>query len=720
MALAAAVLAPAPAHAGSLDIEAWLDRPGVRLVAVELYASWCAPCVAAVPRWKALHDRYRDAGLRLVVIVTQDPKGGLVNPGWTPDETIRDDDGTIADALGAQGELPSAYLWSWQGELLARQGQVGDVEAAIEAWMAGAQRVAVQGAPGGEPLVRLVEAEVARSGKLDVIADPEARAAVRRAYARRLAARPADEVARCEAGGRLTERSVLTARVIDAAGAPRLQLALLSVERGCMVEHAVAPWRADRQEASVAEAVATITRALRRQLAVPRQATSSRAEVTPFPGDDGSRIVNPPVDDTGFLLVTSEPSRAEVTLNGERVGATPFQAELMAGDYVVVCNKSALYASGRQRIRLSRKGAKVHMSLAPQYGVLEVTSDPPGAAISVDDEPTGEVAPHTFPPKRAGVYQVSGSLPLHVPARAEVTLADGALTEVLLKLAPNHGALLVRSEPPGLPVSIDGAEAQLQTPARVARLAAGLHRVEVRSPGHLPQEAYVTVEAGEQAELSFAMKPRTGLLKATATRLRDGETEPVAAAVWIDGARRTETTPFKATLPIGEHRVEIRGPGGQAHAEAITIAEGRVATVQARLAPSASSVAAPPAVTAAPSASSVAAPPAVTAAPPESSAAGGWIAGLGGAVLAGGVLATVLGQTTLEQDAQRAGSSEALDRAAAIMDGATTGGVVAMAAGGALVVVGLVVLSWGEGEGAVARVHPGPDGGARVSIGGRF
>ena len=71
LALVSAPLQQASAQP-SLDLAAWLGRPGVRLVAVEFYATWCKPCMEAVPRWKALHEKYRDQGLRLIVVSTQD------------------------------------------------------------------------------------------------------------------------------------------------------------------------------------------------------------------------------------------------------------------------------------------------------------------------------------------------------------------------------------------------------------------------------------------------------------------------------------------------------------------------------------------------------------------------------------------------------------------------------------------------------------------------
>src|SRR5687767_1466197 len=91
------------AHAGQgLDIDAWLTKPGVRLVAVEFYATWCKPCMDAVPRWKALHEKYRGQGLRLVVVASQDPKAGCVSPGWSPDDIVCDDEGTLTERFAAK------------------------------------------------------------------------------------------------------------------------------------------------------------------------------------------------------------------------------------------------------------------------------------------------------------------------------------------------------------------------------------------------------------------------------------------------------------------------------------------------------------------------------------------------------------------------------------------------------------------------------------------
>lgn len=270
-----------PADAQGLDVQAWLRRPGVKLLAVEFYATWCKPCMAAVPRWKALHERYRKDGLRLVVIATQDPQGGCVNPGWNPDEIVCDDDGQLAARLGA-ASLPSAFLWSWQGELLVRQGHVDSVESKIVDWLGTTPRVdvVVEKVVGGTGLSKqalsdLVRARLRDADKLTVVATAAERkqldAVRRKSFDQRY-----DDKSRCEIGMELSPSSLLQ---VSVTGKRRklLRLGLLSLERGCLVASAVVDWNKRKPAVAVAEGVATLMGKLRSRPKMPwSQGSSSR------------------------------------------------------------------------------------------------------------------------------------------------------------------------------------------------------------------------------------------------------------------------------------------------------------------------------------------------------------------------------------------------------------------------------------------------------------
>ena len=157
-----------------LDVAQWLNRPNVKVIAVEFYATWCSPCMEAVPRWKALHERYRKQGFRLVVVNTLDPGGQCKSVGWNPDGYVCDLDGRIANAFGVGGGLPAAFIWSWQGNLLLRAGHIDAAEGEVARYLSASPKVLIEAFDGaGAPapsLAAMVQSEVATAGKLQVVA----------------------------------------------------------------------------------------------------------------------------------------------------------------------------------------------------------------------------------------------------------------------------------------------------------------------------------------------------------------------------------------------------------------------------------------------------------------------------------------------------------------------------------------------------------------------
>lgn len=268
LALASLLAPPGIARASKgLDLESWLQKPGVRLLAVDVAATWCEPCMAELPRWRALHERYRDEGLRVVVIMSRDPKGCL-NPPWRADLVICDEDGFLTDQLGVN-ELPAKFLWRWNGKLLVSAGSdLGAVEAAIARALKDEPRVAVEVAKlppaagiGAEPLRELVRSELRKLDKLAVVATEAERSRLDALRRQSLGAR-FDSQLSCEIGAEIPANALLEAR-IDGGARGRLFLSLLSVEKGCLIEGASTEWSSARPERSVAEAVDALFSRLR-------------------------------------------------------------------------------------------------------------------------------------------------------------------------------------------------------------------------------------------------------------------------------------------------------------------------------------------------------------------------------------------------------------------------------------------------------------------------
>ena len=238
--------------------------------------------------------------------------------------------------------------------------------------------------------------------------------------------------------------------------------------------------------------------------------------------DTGRDIENPIVDETGFLFVDSKPRGAAVIINGQEKGVTPFQAELMAGRYVVLCAKGALYLPARKEVELTTRGLRLNMDLKPNFGVLEVTSDPPGASIELDGEPTGQTTPHTFKPKKAGRYKVKLTLDLYLSMTLEATLGNGRKTPL-------------------------------------------------------------SVKRGQEASLSLELKGRYGMLVVTAAVVDEGSETPAQAEVWVDGKKMDAPTPFKDRLLVGSYDVEVRAEQAREFRARVQVEEGEKTRVEARL-----------------------------------------------------------------------------------------------------------------------------------------
>ena len=161
----------------AFDLQAELSRPGVKLLVVEFYATWCKPCMEAVPKWKKLHEKYGPKGLRFIVVSIGN-NGQCSNPSWSPDRTFCDVEGAI-QAEWDVADLPQAFLYSWQGDLLAERAHVEQIEDAIERFFIETQLrfyvddIDVIGnyAVGDNPiwLKKRIVAEIRKHSKFDVL-----------------------------------------------------------------------------------------------------------------------------------------------------------------------------------------------------------------------------------------------------------------------------------------------------------------------------------------------------------------------------------------------------------------------------------------------------------------------------------------------------------------------------------------------------------------------
>ncbi len=127
------------------ELKTLLERNRGRVVVINLWATWCPPCVVEMPELQKFHDRHADAGVFLAAVsadaletleTTVEPfvqKQGLTFPVFILKEVVPDELGKM---LGAEfsGALPTTLVYTREGNLSkVWEGQIhlSDLENAV-------------------------------------------------------------------------------------------------------------------------------------------------------------------------------------------------------------------------------------------------------------------------------------------------------------------------------------------------------------------------------------------------------------------------------------------------------------------------------------------------------------------------------------------------------------------------------------------------------------
>jgi cytochrome c biogenesis protein CcmG, thiol:disulfide interchange protein DsbE len=106
-----------PRHAPPLVVEEWISAPpqtAGKLLMLEFWATWCGPCVAAIPEGNRLQERFRDD---LVVIAISDEPAQVIRGHDRPAITYTsavDTQARMARALGVRG-IPATFIIDPEG-----------------------------------------------------------------------------------------------------------------------------------------------------------------------------------------------------------------------------------------------------------------------------------------------------------------------------------------------------------------------------------------------------------------------------------------------------------------------------------------------------------------------------------------------------------------------------------------------------------------------------
>jgi len=246
----------------------------------------------------------------------------------------------------------------------------------------------------------------------------------------------------------------------------------------------------------------------------PKRVEVNLADRTPV------RLALALASDSGILDVRSEPTDAEVSVNGLPRGRTPCRVDRIAGgDQVQVSIAAEGYKSFQRMISLAAgELQQIDAVLEALPGTLRIVSIPPGARVYVDDAYKGE-ADLVLHDVKPGARRVRVERKGCGPMARTVELGRGVDQTEEFRLQPNVGTLTLVTAPADAEVLIDGqpvgrtqaaggSGAPISDPLSLEDVEEGERILLVTRKGFFDHKQPVTVVRGEVQPVHVTLKRR--------------------------------------------------------------------------------------------------------------------------------------------------------------------------------------------------------------------
>ncbi len=239
--------------------------------------------------------------------------------------------------------------------------------------------------------------------------------------------------------------------------------------------------------------------------------------------------------------------------------------------------------------RSSKKKATAAPVIIP--GQLAIDSTPQGAQVQIDGATDASwVTPFALTNLQPGQHSITVSKPGYATDTRTVTITSGNRSTTQLRLAPLMATLVVKSDPPGASIYVDGHDVTAKTPAQVS-IEKGQHVVLVRLSGYLDETMSGQFALGQTYNFSPALRQMGNVdsiktVGGKMSRLFGGKaaqagqatlsihTQPKGAQIAVNQHMLDKNSPLDVVLDPGSYVVDITLSGYAPVRKVITATKG--------------------------------------------------------------------------------------------------------------------------------------------------
>ena len=223
------------------------------------------------------------------------------------------------------------------------------------------------------------------------------------------------------------------------------------------------------------------------------------------------------LDTTGALYIRSDPSNADVILDGVYKGRTPITLNNIAAVTHILQLDHAGYYDWKSTVDVPSGGTRTITGTlnpipASNVGWIYVSSSPGGASVTLDGNPVGQT-PFSGSLKltsiQVGEHTVAVTLSGYQPFTTTTNVLPNTVSEVspILKASSPvtaKGKLSVSSVPPGANVFLDNNFMGI-SPLTSQDVSAGSHIVTIKLDGYTEYSSTTQVNAGAESTVSASL-----------------------------------------------------------------------------------------------------------------------------------------------------------------------------------------------------------------------
>lgn len=247
------------------------------------------------------------------------------------------------------------------------------------------------------------------------------------------------------------------------------------------------------------------------------------------------------------FTLSSKPAGANVRVDGQSLGATPYTGELIHGTRKISVSRKGWKPWARTIDVVAGQAVDIpDVTLAKADGLLEIVTNPPGAAITIDGRFRGEApAKITVSPDRD--HRVTVMKAGYAPRTATASAAPEEVANLALQLEPELADINLITEPADAELLVNGQPAGNAT--QRLSLPTHEHEIIVRKPGYATYRTVVTPRKGIDKHLRITLKTAAQMAADTAPPAPAVSPPAMQAAPTPGAGPAPETLPTPSAAP---------------------------------------------------------------------------------------------------------------------------------------------------------------------------